>query len=1074
MTIQARSTAAASNGHPTPLERFLALPLVEKEAKPYSRGYSMRCPAHGDKRASMIFWEDESDGHVGLMCFANCQRADICAALGIREADLYNGARPPRPGPERKLDLLDLALDKLVHPGLLVSAGIEDGYTWKLDGRPAVRGVVRIPYYLEDGSPYRRSRIRTAKTAKSGSYWEGEEAPIIPYGLWKLAEARAARTLWLVEGESDCWTQWYHRIPTLGIPGAAAWSTLEAAHLAGIDTLYIVQEPPTPGKKADAGKGFIDGLMRRLKSIAYAGEVYLVSLQRSHNVKDPNDLHRQLFVEGRTRDYPNELQKAAHEAIPLDLSAAVPPVEEQLAEVQPLVEAAVAAQASLALYELAPRIAGLSTKEQALVITLVKKDMKQASGFSLRAFNKLVKEATAAARQGKPQHVTVSNKPDIALSGDIEVDSQAALMALYTTNVPPVIFIRRGRLARCRKDEEGRPIIEEINEAILLYEMARSANYVTYNEARESYVPTYPPLAIARYILSQGKWNFPALRGITEVPVIREDGTILDQPGYDPASRLIYLPDPTLVIPQIPANPTRQEAEQARDFAWQYIAEFPYESVADAANAFGLLLSVVIRTLVSLVPMAVVDATKQGSGKGLLAKFVSYIALGRSAASMVPPNDENEWRKTLTSLLVEGETLISLDNIEGLLYSPTLASFLTADVWKARLLGTMQSPDLLQRSMVIANGNNMQLGGDIPRRAYRIRMDAGVSKPWMRTGFTFSPLLKYARADRGKIIAALLTMVRAWYVAGQPAPQNATPALAEFSAWAEIVGGVLAYAGVDGFLDNLVQLYDETDVEGPQWTGFLEVWLLKLGRKDYTTAAFIDALKQDKDLEATLPEPLAGLPLGDEKEVKAFSIRLGRALRKRKGTPYGPTNVRLEMKEDRHSKQKLWSVTDRPVTQAKPSRLDWNQPHAAPTPPPGESEAGAADEPAAGSPGAQSAPAGEEEKRVPEQLPQACEAPQCERQREGDDGFLYDTYGHAWCSQHANRRHILERGASLQTPFPMLFYARGSRMLEEGQPSWEEFVLTAPDAAIDEILRGIENCRAREHLLKQQAGEGTA
>src|ERR1700730_12079503 len=151
---------------------------------------------------------------------------------------------------------------------------------------------------------------------------------------------------------------------------------------------------------------------------------------------------------------------------------------------------------------------------------------------------------------------------------------------------------------------------------------------------------------------------------------------------------------------------------------------------------------------------------------------------------MEPTGDGNEWRKILPSLVAGGETLISLDNTRELLYSLTLASFLTADVWKARLLGTMQSPDLLQRSMVIANGNNMQLGGDIPRRTYRIRMDAGVSKPWMRTGFTFSPLLKYARTDRGKIIAALLTMVRAWYVASQPTPHKSMPAPAQFSAWA--------------------------------------------------------------------------------------------------------------------------------------------------------------------------------------------------------------------------------------------------------------------------------------------------
>ena len=992
-----------------------------------------------------------------MFCWANCQRADICAALGIRESDLYNDARPSRPGPERKLDLLDLALDKFIHPGLLISFGIEDGYTWKPDGRSAVRGVVRIPYFLEDGTPYRRNRIRTAKTAKSGSYWEGEEAPIIPYGLWKLAEARAKKTLWLVEGESDCWTQWYHQIPTLGIPGAAGFNTLEVAYLLDIETLYIVQEPATPGKKADAGKGFVDGLCRRLKSIGYTGEVYLVSLKRSHNVKDPNELHTSLFVAGRIQDYSAELQKAIHEAIPLNLATVAAP--EQLAHIQPLVEAAVKAQESNALYELAPRIAQLETKDQAQLTTIIKQGMKQAAGFSLRSFNKLVKEAAEAARQSQLHHITVSNKPDITLTGDIEVDAQTALTALYTANVPPVLFIRRGKLARCRTDEEGRPLIEEINEAILLYEMARSANYLSYNQTREAFGPVYPPLAIARYILAQGKWNFPALRGVTEVPVVRDDGTIVDQPGYDPLTRLIYLPDPTLVIPPIPDNPTRQELEQARDLAWQYIAEFPYETTADAANAFGLLLTVVIRTLVSLVPMAIVDATKQGSGKGLLAKFVAYVALGRSAASMVPPGDENEWRKTLTSLLVEGETLISLDNIEGLLSSPTLASFLTSDVWKARLLGTMQSPDLLQRSMVIANGNNMQLGGDIPRRTYRIRMDAGVSNPWMRTGFTFSPLLKYARADRGKIIAALLTMVRAWYVAGQPMPQKAIPALAEFSTWAEIVGGILAFAGVDGFLDNLAQLYDETDVEGPQWTGFLEMWLLTLGKNDYTTAAVIEAIKKEKDLEAALPEPLSGLPLGDDKEVKAFSIRLGRALRKRKGTPYGRNNVRLDMKEDKHSKQKLWSVTDRPVTLAKPTRLDWSQQSI----PPSETEEQQV----------QASSKEENQVRANRHLPGKCQVLLCDRKREGDDSFVCDTYGHAWCHQHVNRTRILEQGGSLLNPFPTLFYMRGSQMLPDGRSSWEEFARTAPDEAIAEILKSIESHQAREHLLKPLAEHDT-
>lgn len=280
MTIQERRTPAVAKAKPTPLERFLALPSVQ-HTKAYPCGYRMLCPAHQDTKESLMGWEDESDGHVAVFCWANCQQADICAALGIRESDLYNDAHPPRPRPERKLDLLDIVLDKLIHPGLLLSVGVEDSYTWKSVGRSAFREVGRIPYLQEDGSAYRRNRIRMVKTTKSGFYREREEVPIISHGLWKLAESWATRMLWLVEH-------------------------------------------------------------------------------------------------------------------------------------------------------------------------------------------------------------------------DIEVDAQAALMDLSTANVSPVIFIRRGMPTRFRRDEEARPLIEEINESILLCEMARSANIHSYNQARETYGSVYLPLSLDR------------------------------------------------------------------------------------------------------------------------------------------------------------------------------------------------------------------------------------------------------------------------------------------------------------------------------------------------------------------------------------------------------------------------------------------------------------------------------------------------------------------------------------------------------------------------------------------------
>ena len=72
----------------TPVERLLAkLP----GAKPAGKGWSARCPAHEDRRASLSIAEGE-DGRALVKCHAGCQADAICAAVGLRVLDLMPGA----------------------------------------------------------------------------------------------------------------------------------------------------------------------------------------------------------------------------------------------------------------------------------------------------------------------------------------------------------------------------------------------------------------------------------------------------------------------------------------------------------------------------------------------------------------------------------------------------------------------------------------------------------------------------------------------------------------------------------------------------------------------------------------------------------------------------------------------------------------------------------------------------------------------------------------------------------------------------------------------------------------------
>ena len=52
-----------------------------------------------------------------------------------------------------------------------------------------------------------------------------------------------------------------------------------------------------------------------------------------------------------------------------------------------------------------------------------------------------------------------------------------------------------------------------------------------------------------------GDWKFQAIAGVISTPTLRPDGTILSEPGYDPATQLLLIDPPPM--PVIPEQPTK-------------------------------------------------------------------------------------------------------------------------------------------------------------------------------------------------------------------------------------------------------------------------------------------------------------------------------------------------------------------------------------------------------------------------------------------------------------------------------------------------------------------------------------
>ena len=455
------------------------------------------------------------------------------------------------------------------------------------------------------------------------------------------------------------------------------------------------------------------------------------------------------------------------------------------------------------------------------------------------------------------------------------------IAAVEQANKPPQIFERSGHIVRIGYDEFGAPYIETLTESACRGFIERAASYIRVNDKGETAPLPAPPLDIVRDFMSLPNRNLPALLAITEVPVLRSDGSIVTEPGYDEGTHLYYQPAVGLNIPAVPDNPSQKQLEAAVALIQEPIIDFPFDSEASRANALAVMATPIYRPMITgPVPLCLIDKPQPGTGAGLLADVIAIIATGRPAAMMAPPKNDEECEKRLTSILRHGRAVITIDNMDGYLYFASLAMILTATTVQTRILGQSEELLLPNRATYIVTGNNVRLAGDLPRRCYLSRMDARQARPWMRDpkSFKYQHLMQWVKENRGELLAAILTMARAWIAAGKPI-LGGLPTLGGFEDWTNIVGGILAYAGIKGVLGNLEFMYAQSDVETADWENFLAAWKEQFGGDMVTVAEVVKAINEYEDFSGALPDMV-------DRDPKKINRSLARALSKRAGVRY--------------------------------------------------------------------------------------------------------------------------------------------------------------------------------------------
>jgi len=275
-------------------------------------------------------------------------------------------------------------------------------------------------------------------------------------------------------------------------------------------------------------------------------------------------------------------------------------------------------------------------------------------------------------------------------------------------------------------------------------------------------------------------------------PTLRPDGSLLQKPGHDEATGILY--KPSTEFPVVDEEPSLDNCrDHAREIAG-VVRDFPFATSASLSAWMAGLFTCVARSAIDgPCPLFAVNATAAATGKTRLATTTAQLAFGREPACFSQPDDK-EFEKRISLAVSEDIPLCVIDNISRPLKSDVLSMALTAREWTTRGLGSSRAVTRPMRTVWWATGNNLSLGDDIARRTLEIRLKRSCEHQDERTDFLRPDLLSWVKQERTRLVASALTIVRGFVVAGRP---GRNPAWGSFESWSALIPGVLTWLGYD-------------------------------------------------------------------------------------------------------------------------------------------------------------------------------------------------------------------------------------------------------------------------------------
>ena len=354
------------------------------------------------------------------------------------------------------------------------------------------------------------------------------------------------------------------------------------------------------------------------------------------------------------------------------------------------------------------------------------------------------------------------------------------------------------------------------------YEFARLVNWMQESK-NEWGTHVDPSQNVIGDALSTHKPPLPELTQVVSMPIVTSEGRLITAPGYDADSGIFYAAE-SGCLPRIDSSATKQDALDALKWIEEEIlVDFPFADAASKAAAISIAILPFVRQLIhGQTPLYLLEKPAAGTGATTLGLALCYPFMGKEIPVTTWTTSEEERRKQITAHLASGGGPIFYDNMSGYVNSDVLASALTIQNWSDRLLSTSKQAEFPINSTWLATGNNPQFHAQILRRIASVRLVSLLEDPSQRTNWRHADLLHWISLQRKEYVEKILTIVMAWLNEGMPEFQGKP--LASYVSWSSVMGGILQFVEVPGFLENIDLKKAAMDNESQVIREFIEAW----------------------------------------------------------------------------------------------------------------------------------------------------------------------------------------------------------------------------------------------------------